>query len=188
MKRLLTATAVASIALIVAGSAWASVYHVEQLKWHSNRATIYDASKADTAYFSSDGSANATRDTSVSFPGTEFAPELIGRFTPAGDSTLWLRLTIYPRVGSSYTPGADSIYAYIQASDDNNNWAGLTNMTEILLLTTSSTGSASAGISMARALMQGQGRKRLRVILRGDMNGQFEGDVGWYTSTSSLLR
>lgn len=163
------------------------VLFTENLKWRTKLAAQVGGF-VDSTSFKETGAANATADTSVAFDAKDIAPQANG-LTSLGDSTLWLRVEVHPVTGSSVNAAGDSMLITIEATDgDDNQFGAITNMNEIIGLEIGSTNAYSVPITWGRRPAEQAGRKKLRVIVRGDMAGEYEGSIHYYSMASSKVR
>lgn len=136
----------------------------------------------DTNYTSHAGSSNATRDSSQFFYTPDMAPPTsLG----VGDSTLAMKVSIWPIATTAVTVSVDSAYLYIESLDQQGKGVRLTNLTEIVGLANTdgagtTNGSITWPITWAKSSKLLQSPGPWRVIIRGDHAGQFAGEVSYW--------
>lgn len=179
-KRLLALAFVVGALAVLAFPSFAGGLHVEHVRWiTSAAATAYNGGASDSAFFSETGAANATRDTSTNIDISGIFPG--GSITPAADSSLFIRFTLKPLAGTTLGTGADSLYSYIETVHGDGAMSGvLTNLTEVLSLELGTSNVFTWKITKARAALL-YGASNIRWIVRGDLNGQWEGEVAFYS-------
>ncbi len=198
MKRLLAALAIACVAGLAvpsfAATGGGAILFTEAVKWTTNAAAYSNGGAVYSTVFKTDGSAAATRDTTKWIEISDMAQTT--NAVTVSDSTLFMALTIRPRAvdpysGSTFGIGADSLYAYVEGTDDPSlgpQATALTNLTEILTLETSSNNAFRFKVTWARGAIALAGMKYVRWIVRGDHNGCWEGFATFLTATEAKSR
>lgn len=197
MKRLLAALAVACavgwVGSADAATAGGATLFSTNVKWRTTAAATVGV-YTDSSVFKETGGSNATRDTTAWIDIADMAQSL--NAVTVSDSTLFLSFVVHPRAldpysGSTFGIGADSLYAYVETTDDPTDDAmgtALVNLTEILTLETASNNAFRFKITWARGALAVAGSKYVRFIVRGDLNGCWEGFCSFLTGTSTKSR
>lgn len=135
----------------------------------------------DSVSFSETGASNATRDTSVNIEIRKL--ETRGFIAAVSDSSLWARFTLYPRPGTTLGIAADSIYSFVEGVLPDGTMSGQLFLPLAGMLSTEigTTNAFTFAISKARAGIAGMwGFTSIRWIVRGDMSGEYMGEVSFY--------
>lgn len=194
MKRLLAA------ALCALAVGWAPLAHAAsgvgvrfdgEVKWRTSAAATVGV-VTDSTVFKQNGSANATRDTTAWID----VGDMVGgtQAVTVSDSSLAFNFTLSPLTtcdGTTFGIGADSLYAYVEGTNsiaDGPMVRLATNLTEVLAEETNANNAFTFGISWARWALQMSKMRYARIIVRGDLNGCWEGRYAFYTNASNKSR
>lgn len=197
MKRLLAALvlvcAAGSFTQAIAATGGGATLFSTPVKWRTTAAATVGV-YTDSTVFKETGGSNATRDTTAWIDISDMAQTT--NAATVSDSTLFMTLYVHPRAtdpysGSTFGIGSDSLYAYVEATDDPSdgpNGTALTNLTEILTLETGTNDSYRFRVTWARGALQLAGYKWVRWIVRGDLNGCWEGSTTFLTASAGKSR
>ncbi len=195
MRRIALAAFLVAMALIAPYLALANNEAMpgrERVLWRTSAGNT--AGYLDSSIVRENGSANATRDTTAWLSMDGFVPYTANTSTEA-DSTLFMRFAVIPTGSTTLAEGADSLYVYYQVAEDPNGPIDVTGGQELIALE-NGTGntfywnikqsSAVVGIPLqpisgtAPSNVQMFGFPWVRFIIRGDINGEYEGYVTRY--------